>query len=361
MSTFTWIFLTVILLYVLKTLYDVNMRQRYEDEMFLGETLEERQKEVFSTPLEMPKGVVPEASLQQAELYEMEEEETEEEHEEAPLPVIRELIPETEEIDLDSFVYFQGARLLVVEDNPLNQKIIGNVLKQSGIVIDIAENGQRALDYLFKEHKEYDLVLMDISMPEMDGITATKIIRRASRFNRLPIVAFTAFSLGPEIEAMFKAGANAYLIKPLNIKQLYTVFMLFMGNVNRGLPLHKMFEIQGLDVEKGLENANGNEWIYADRLKDFIRRYSATVEHITAWIEEKRYERVRLECKEMLPVLSQIGAHDMYEMVHEIEKQFMYGNEHLLDKYKVLFRAKMQALIDTINVYLKSLKEKDQA
>lgn len=359
--TITLIFLIAILLYVLKTLYDLNIKKAEEKKESSVRILEKTHKELLSTPVEQPPSVVPKDSLEQAERYEIGEEEPVK-HSKAPLPlVVKELIPETEHIDLDCFGYFKGARLLVVEDNMLNQKIIKNVLKQSGIELDIAENGQIALDFLFKEKREYDLILMDISMPVMDGITTTRVIRRASRFNHLPIVTFTAFSLGPEIEAMFEAGANAYLVKPLNIKQLYTVFTLFMGNVNRGLSLRKMLEIQGLDIEKGLENTEGDLQNYKDMLTDFMHRYHSSIELVPKWIEEKRYDRVQLECKELLPFLSQIGAYDMHKMVQEMQLQFTYRNEHLLEKFKLLYRTKMQALLDTIKVYLKTQEHSDDS
>jgi CheY-like chemotaxis protein len=357
--TLSLILLLLVLLYVAKTLYDVNLGKSKEGRKKAVHVLEKTHKKLLSTPVEQPPSVIPKDSLQQAEHYDIGEEEASDTILDAPPPlVVKELIPETEYIDLDCFSYFKGAKLLVVEDNMLNQKIITNVLKQSGIEIDLAENGQVALDLLFKKHKAYDMVLMDISMPIMDGITTTRIIRRASRYNHLPIVTFTAFSLGPEIEAMFEAGANAYLVKPLNIKQLYTVFTLFMGNVNRGLSLKQMLEIQGLDIEKGLENVDGDLSIYQKILEEFMYRYHGSIDLVPKWIEEKRYDRVRLECKEMLPFLSHIGAYDMHDMVQDMQRQFTYRNEHLLDKFKLLYRTKMQALQDTIHVYLDSLKKK---
>ena len=262
------------------------------------------------------------------------------------------LIPESENIDLDCFTYFKGMRLLVVEDNLINQKIIQNVLKHSGIIIDIANNGREALEYLFTEHRDYDLILMDISMPVLDGIGTTKMIRHVHQLDHIPIVTFTAFSLGPEIEAMFKAGANAYLTKPLNVNQLYTVFTLFVGNVNRGLSLEKMLEIQGLDVAAGLEHAEGDRALYLERLDIFVHKYGQSAEMLPQWIEKRRYDRVMHECKELLSDLTEIGAFDMKALVHEILMQFAYKNEHLLGRYTLLYEAKMQALIDTVTLYL---------
>jgi len=357
-----WMFLAAVLIYVLKTLYDVNRRSSQKNRFSDFEKHREAIKtDSIQNASETPPPVTPEKSLRLAEEYRMEEKDMEDIEDTPPPLVVTELIPEAENIDLDCFIYFKGARLLVVEDNIVNQKIIKSILKQSGIEIDIAENGQVALDYLLKEKREYDMILMDISMPVMDGITATKIIRRSLRFRGLPIIAFTAFSLGSEIHAMFEAGANAYLTKPLNVNQLYTVFTLFMGNVNRGLSLHKMLEIQGLDTVKGLENAEGKETLYKDLLSSFTDRYASSVELVPKWIEEERYERVRLECREMLPALNLIGAYEMQKMVQEMQLQFIYKNEHLLGKYALLYRAKMQALIDTIRIYLKSLDDKTES
>jgi CheY-like chemotaxis protein len=339
--------------YILVIFYTHHQEKKQTESRRAESALEKTQEALFATPVEQPPSVIPEDSLAQAEAYEITDEVVETSHADTPPPlVVTEMIPETEHIDLDCFGYFKGAKLLVVEDNILNRKIIGNVLKQSGIEIDMAENGEVALDLLFTKKKEYDMVLMDISMPVMDGIMTTRVIRRAPQFNSLPIVTFTAFSLGPEIDAMFEAGANAYLVKPLNIKQLYTVFSLFMGNVNRGLSLKKMLEIQGLDIEKGLENADDDLQQYRNMLEDFIYRYRTSIELVPKWIDEKHYKRVRLECKEMLLSLSHIGAYDMYSMVQEMQLQFTYRNEHLLGRYKLLYRTKMQSLLDTIKVYL---------
>ncbi len=348
-----WIVVGLVILYVLKTLYEAN-REILSGDIPTRASLKKDADQALFVPQAPPEEINPSESLKKAEHYRVDDSDVDESFpEEIPAALItREEIPETDNIDIDCFIYFKGARLLVVEDNVLNQKIITNVLKQSGIVLDIAQNGEVAIEYLLKEEREYDMVLMDISMPVMDGITATKIIRRFPRFNSMPIVTFTAFGMGEEIDTMFEAGANAYLIKPLNIKQLYTVFMLFIGNVDRGLSQEKMLEIQGLNVKEGIENFEGDEECYLAALENFIYRFRSDTDLIGKWIDEKRYDRLRLECKELIPVLHRIGAYDMHQMVQEMQLQFVYHNEHLLDKYKLLFRAKMQALIDTIGIYL---------
>lgn len=271
-----------------------------------------------------------------------------------PLLVYKEPMEEAQNIDIDCFTYFKGARLLIVEDNLINQKIIVSVLKKSGMEIEIANNGQEALDLLFIEKKLFDIILMDISMPVMDGLIATKRIRANNSFDSVPIVTFTAFAMGLEIEEMFEVGCNAYLTKPLNIKKLYNVFNLFLSQTNREVSLQKAIAIEGLDIETGINNADESEVLYKETLKEFVLVYQDMVDLMPKWLKEKRYERVKLACNEIQGMLSAIGAYEMKELVDEMQKNFLYSNEEFLDKYILLYPEKLNNLIDTIHHYTSS-------
>ena len=270
------------------------------------------------------------------------------------LPVCKEPIEESQNIDLDCFSYFKGMRLLVVEDNLINQKIIASVLKKSGMKIDIANNGQEALNLLFAERKMFDIVLMDISMPVMDGIIATRHIREREEYDEMPIVAFTAFAIGVEIEQMFDAGCNAYLTKPLNIQKLYHVFSMFLHPDHKEASFWKSIETGGLDVEIGIYNADESEALYRETLKEFMQVYRDMSQTIPKWIEEKNYERVKLACDEIDTILGAIGAYEMKALVNEMQKHFLYGNETFLDQYTKSYPEKWNALVDAIEYYLQS-------
>ncbi|PTB86425.1 hypothetical protein C9925_02155, partial [cyanobacterium G8-9] len=127
------------------------------------------------------------------------------------------------------------------------------------------------------EKKEFDILLMDISMPVMDGLIATKRIRENDIFNHIPIVTFTAFAMGAEIEEMFEAGCNAYLTKPLNIKKLYNVFNLFLSSTQREVSLQKAIAIEGLDIETGINNADESEVLYKETLKEFVHHLTVRI------------------------------------------------------------------------------------
>ena len=269
----------------------------------------------------------------------------------SPLRVYTNSMVEAQNIDIDCFTYFKGARLLIVEDNLINQKIIVSVLKKSGIEIEIANNGQEALDLLFIEKKVFDIILMDISMPVMDGLIATKRIREKNEYDRVPIVTFTAFAMGAEIAEMFEAGCNAYLTKPLNIKKLYNVFNLFLSQINREVSIEKAIAIEGLDIEMGINNADESEALYKETLKEFVLVYKDMIDLMPKWLKEKRYERVKLACNEIQGMLSAIGAYEMKELVDEMQKNFLYSNEEFLDRYILLYPEKLNNLMNTIHHY----------
>ena len=108
---------------------------------------------------------------------------------------------------------------MLVEDNELNQQVAVELLEDSGIVIDIAENGEIAVKKV--SEASYDIVLMDMQMPVMDGITATKEIRKNPKYALLPIVAMTANAMAQDREKCIQAGMNDHISKPIDPKQLF--------------------------------------------------------------------------------------------------------------------------------------------
>ncbi len=121
-----------------------------------------------------------------------------------------------------------NAHLLLVEDNQINQIIAEELLKQVGYTLDIANNGQEALDML--ETKHYDLVFMDIQMPIMDGLTATQKIRENPKFTKLPIIAMSAHAMTGDKEKSLKTGMNDHITKPISPDVLYNTLTYWLNN-----------------------------------------------------------------------------------------------------------------------------------
>lgn len=119
----------------------------------------------------------------------------------------------------EDLVQLKGARVLLVEDNDLNQEVATKILARAGVEVDMAEHGEQALEML--ERANYDLVLMDCHMPVMDGYETTRRIRADSRFASLPIIAMTANSMVGDREKCRAAGMNDYIEKPIDIAQMF--------------------------------------------------------------------------------------------------------------------------------------------
>lgn len=141
----------------------------------------------------------------------------------------RNLVSELSLANLDNS--FEGVRILLVEDNPMNQKVLGAFLSQWGVEYDLASNGKMAIYKL--EKKSYDLILMDIQMPQMDGYSATDYIRQKMNIN-VPIIAMTAHAFDHDREKALGFGMNSYISKPIsehNLHQIIASYLTLPGSI----------------------------------------------------------------------------------------------------------------------------------
>ncbi len=126
----------------------------------------------------------------------------------------------------------QGARVLLVEDNPVNQQVASAFLAMVKLEVEIAENGLEAVERLKQE--SFDAVLMDMQMPEMDGLTATRLIRAMPQHARLPIIAMTAGAMDHDVQDCLAAGMNAHVSKPIDPRQLVRTLLAWISPFARG-------------------------------------------------------------------------------------------------------------------------------
>ena len=148
-----------------------------------------------------------------------------EEPDEAAVPISRYATPS----GIDPFL--QGKRVLVAEDNPINQEILLSILAQWGLETDLADTGRLAVDKVMAslDRQPYDLVFMDIQMPEMDGLTATRLLREDARLASLPIVAMTAHAMRGDREQSLAHGMQDHVTKPIDPDELYATLRLWTG------------------------------------------------------------------------------------------------------------------------------------
>lgn len=122
--------------------------------------------------------------------------------------------------------HIKGSRVLLVEDNEVNQMVARRLLEKAGLKVAVTDNGFKALERLDKE--EFDLVFMDVQMPEMDGLEATRRLRADPRFAQLPILAMTAHALQEDRDISLEAGMNDHITKPINLSDLYTALIRWL-------------------------------------------------------------------------------------------------------------------------------------
>ena len=179
--------------------------------------------------------------------------------------------------EVEQLAGIRGARILLVEDNALNQEVASELLTQAGMAVDIAENGAVALAKV--QSADYDLVLMDMQMPVMDGLTATAEIRKLPGMRDLPIVAMTANAMQQDYERCVAAGINDHVAKPIEPERLWTALLRWItprtaapsaapAAAGGGLS-PALAAIAGLDTAAGLRFVNGKVALYTRMLGKF--------------------------------------------------------------------------------------------
>lgn len=186
-------------------------------------------------------------------------------------------------------------RVLLVEDNEINQQIAQELMESRGVQVTLAGNGQLALDMLRSapDPLPWSLVLMDLQMPVMDGHQATMALRRSDRFGSLPIIALTAHASAQEAARCRSEGMNAHLTKPIDPDALFACLAQFggsqIGDTQVALPTppisatppKQRWNIEGIDVARGLGLCAGNEELYG-RL---LLRFQQTLQQVPQQIE----------------------------------------------------------------------------
>ena len=203
-------------------------------------------------------------------------------------------------------------RVLLVEDNETNQEIVSELLQNIGVTVDMASNGLEAITRV--EAETYDLILMDIQMPKMDGLEATRIIRQMPNRVDIPILALTANAFSEDVDRYFEAGMNGHLAKPIIVKELYKTMLYWLNGkmplanetgamvlqantpttpVQADLMAH-LTALPGLDTQKGLVSLAGKQASYIRQLRKFAERQPVEMANLQQalvdgdWITAKR-------------------------------------------------------------------------
>ena len=232
-----------------------------------------------------------------------------------------------------------GVRILLVEDNPLNQQVASEILQNVDAEVVVANNGVEALQ-LIAEDGQFALVLMDLQMPEMDGFEATERIRALPQHKTLPIIAMTANAMSRDRERANAVGIDDFLFKPIDVDLFYRLIGQYMKREIEMTSIQPVTEQQsswptrlpGLSIEEGVKRVAGNRILYCRLLGDFVRDGGAMVESIARSVSSR--ERVELSqlAHALRGIAANIGADEIARLATELESVSESG-ERCGDRY----------------------------
>ncbi|GFM37404.1 response regulator [Desulfovibrio psychrotolerans] len=230
--------------------------------------------------------------------------------------------------------HIRGARILLVEDNELNQQVATELLQGSGLHVTLARNGQEALDRVRRQ--EFQAVLMDVQMPVMDGLEATRLIREIPSLQGLPIIAMTAHAMNTDREMSLQTGMNAHVNKPIDPDELLAVLGRWIasggwepvsGTARTGMPDDAGGESaqaaskettvppygDEIAMAEGLRRVRGNAALYTRLLSDFLRENANVTERILHCLNHESRDTAFRLAHTLKGVAGNIGAMQVHE------------------------------------------------
>jgi len=236
----------------------------------------------------------------------------------------------------------RGARILLVEDNEINQQVAKEILEGVGLNVTLAGNGQEAVDAVQKEN--YDVVLMDVQMPLMDGYTATREIRNLkSEIRNVPIIAMTAHAMAGDEEKSLSAGMNGHVTKPIDPDQLFAALQKWIPPADqRATTRHAKVSdaekaatedqarlgaerklpdsLPGFDLAEGLKRLRGNQQLYRKLLLDFGAKYTQVAAEIRESLDAKDWKQAHSLIHNLKGLAGNLAATELQASAVEMEK-----------------------------------------
>jgi PAS domain S-box-containing protein len=253
-----------------------------------------------------------------------------------------------------------GSNILLVEDNEINQLVATELLAEGNVTVEVANNGKEALDMILARPTHWDVVLMDMQMPVMDGVTATIEVRKTISAEQLPIVAMTANAMVQDKEKCMAAGMQDFVTKPIDPDVLWETLLRVIRSKAASLEsaaLTKISQmvsdstvqvaveqfvlpsgIQGLDSALGLRRVSGKIVLYETILRKYIAGQATVVDELRTAVENQDFELAKRLAHTTKGVSGNIGATGVQGIAAEIEAGLGEGVDSvaILDKLTVL-------------------------
>jgi CheY-like chemotaxis protein len=257
-----------------------------------------------------------------------------------------------------------GIRVLLVEDNEMNQQVATELLQSAGAIVTLAAHGAEAVKILTEGEQpvSFDVVFMDLQMPEMDGITATKLLRSDPRLNQIPIIAMTAHALVEERQRCIDAGMNDHVSKPIDPDALFSTLLRWAkpkpkpaseplsASTSQAVSVgadSALPQIAGVNVADGLNRVAGNRNLYVNLLSQFVSQQAGAATQIAAALDaddRKLAERIAHTIK---GVAGNLGISDVQSAAQKLEKAIRESQESvptLLDQFAITLRVHVNSI-----------------
>jgi len=247
----------------------------------------------------------------------------------------------------------QGARILLVEDNPTNQLVATGFLTKMGLNFDVANHGREAVDKVAAN--DYHAVLMDLQMPVMDGFEATRLIRNMAKGINLPILAMTAAAMTQDRQATEKAGMNAHVAKPIDARELLSALLKWVppqapkvisGSVlqHAAMTSSEAFEIPGLDIASAVFNLD-NDWeLLRHIMQSFYNDFASAPQHLDASLAAEQWQDAERLVHTIKGLAHSVGAAELAALGRQFENELHDGRHSLQAEFQHALRATLDAL-----------------
>jgi len=251
----------------------------------------------------------------------------------------------------------RGAHLLLVEDNEINQQVAMELLQQGGVNVTIANNGKEAVELV--QQIRFDGVLMDLQMPVMDGLEATRVIRRMDDWKELPIIAMTANAMSGDRDLCLVAGMQDHVAKPVNPFELFETLARWVKAsdpeavkavtapaatpVTGSLPV-----LPGLDVADGLRRVAGNQSLYLKILNKFRESQADAVERIIAAMKIGDSATARRDAHSLKGVAGNIGATTLFNAAGYLETAIAEDSD--VEEPLEVVRKSLSTVMESLNL-----------
>ncbi|EOS8336738.1 response regulator, partial [Vibrio vulnificus] len=249
---------------------------------------------------------------------------------------------------------FDGQTLLLVEDNEVNQEVAIGLLNGTNLNIITADNGKLAIEAL--EHHPIDLVLMDMQMPVMDGITATKAIRERAEWATLPIVAMTANAMQSDVERCHEAGMNDHVAKPINVHNLYQVLSQYLSASNAASHSSSSCStsgsqsspdrpasadeddlptLSGINIKEAIFNTGGNKESYLSILSRFLEMQLEELPMFKEVVEKEDWDMAARMAHTLKGAAANLGVTPLAQLAVKMEKSIDHRSKTVIGELEL--------------------------